>query len=76
VADRAYRRHASALGRSPSGQLPGVSDLHGAWLSTLLVGFIVLHVFAALYHQFVRKGGLFERMFFGRRVSIPSTSAE
>jgi cytochrome b561 len=56
VADRAYRRHASALG--------------------LLVGFIVLHVFAALYHQFVRKGGLFERMFFGRRVSIPSTSAE
>jgi hypothetical protein len=28
------------------------------------------------YHQFVRKDGLFERVFFGRRVSTSSTSAE
>jgi cytochrome b561 len=40
---------------------------HG-YLALLLVGCIVLHVLAALYHQFVRKDRLFRRMWFGRRV--------
>ncbi len=40
---------------------------HG-YVAALLVGFIIVHVLAALYHQFVRKDGLFRRMFFGRRV--------
>jgi cytochrome b561 len=48
---------------------------HG-FIATLLVGFIILHVLAAFYHQFVRKDGLFRRMFFGRRVSNPSAPAE
>ena len=48
---------------------------HG-YIATLLVGFIVLHVLAAFYHQFVRKDRLFRRMFFGRRVSNPVTPAE
>ncbi len=48
---------------------------HG-FIATLLVGFIILHVLAAFYHQFVRKDGLFRRMFFGRRVSNPSVPAE
>jgi len=41
---------------------------HGS-IAALLAGFIILHVVAALYHQFVRKDGLFRRMFFGRPVS-------
>jgi cytochrome b561 len=36
------------------------------YIGMLLVGFITLHVLAALYHQLVRKDGLFQRMFFGR----------
>ena len=40
---------------------------HGT-IAAILVGFIVLHVLAAIYHQFVRKDGLFGRMFIGRRV--------
>jgi cytochrome b561 len=48
---------------------------HGL-IATLLAGFIILHVLAAFYHQFVRKDGLFRRMFFGRRMSSPSTPAE
>lgn len=39
---------------------------HGA-LAALLAGFIVLHVLAALFHQFVLKDGLLRRMLFGRR---------
>jgi len=39
---------------------------HGI-LAALLVGFILLHVLAAIYHQFVRKDGLFRRTLFGRR---------
>jgi cytochrome b561 len=38
------------------------------WLATLLAGFIVLHLGAALYHQLVRRDGLLRRMGFGRRV--------
>jgi hypothetical protein len=45
---------------------------HG-YLATLLVGFIILHVVAACYHQFVRKDALFRRMSFGRRLSVSST---
>jgi hypothetical protein len=41
---------------------------HG-WLAALLAGFIVLHVLAAFYHQFVRRDRLFARMFYGRRAS-------
>jgi cytochrome b561 len=39
------------------------------FFATFLVGFIILHVLAAFYHQFVRKDGLFRRMLFGRRVA-------
>jgi hypothetical protein len=42
----------------------------------LLVGFIILHVLAALYHQFVKKDVLLLRMSFGRRVSDPSAPVE
>jgi len=38
------------------------------WLATLLAGFIVLHVGAALHHQLVQRDGLLRRMGFGRRV--------
>jgi cytochrome b561 len=48
---------------------------HG-YIATLLVGFIMVHVLAALYHQFVRKDGLFRRMVFGRIVSNPDAPAE
>jgi cytochrome b561 len=48
---------------------------HG-YIAALLVGLIMLHVLAAFHHQFVRKDGLFRRMFFGRRVSNPSAPAE
>jgi len=41
---------------------------HG-YAAALLAGLIALHVLAALYHQFVRKDGLFGRMFFGRRAT-------
>jgi cytochrome b561 len=46
---------------------------HGA-LAVLLAGFIVLHVLAALFHQFVLKDGLLRRMLFGRRG--PNSSAQ
>ena len=39
---------------------------HG-YIALLLAYFIILHVAAAIYHQFVRKDGLFRRMSFGRR---------
>jgi cytochrome b561 len=38
-----------------------------ALLAVILTLFIVLHVAAALYHQFVREDGLFRRMWFGKR---------
>jgi cytochrome b561 len=46
---------------------------HG-YIAAFLAGFIVLHVLAALYHQFVRRDGLLRRMFFGRRVLNSSAS--
>ena len=39
---------------------------HG-YIALLLVGLAILHVLAALYHQFVLKDGLLRRMWFGRR---------
>jgi cytochrome b561 len=38
---------------------------HG-YLALLLTGFIILHVLATLYYQFVKKEGLFRRMLYGR----------
>jgi cytochrome b561 len=35
--------------------------------ATLLADLVTLHVLAALYHQFVRNDGLFQRMFIGQR---------
>jgi cytochrome b561 len=49
--------------------------VHG-YIAMLLVAFIALHVLAALYHQFVRRDGLFRRMFFGRRGSNLPAAAE
>ena len=58
--------------------LPPTFRIYPSWVAhgyfaTLLVGFIILHVVAACYHQFVRKDGLFRRMSFGRRVPFSST---
>jgi len=52
--------------------LPPTFAIYPTWvahfcLAAVLVSLIVLHVLAALYHQFVRKDGLFRRMFFRRR---------
>jgi cytochrome b561 len=46
------------------------------YLAWLFVGFILLHVFAALYHQFGRRDRLFRRMWFGRRTTASSAPAE
>jgi cytochrome b561 len=37
------------------------------YLAWLLVGFVLLHVLPAIYHQFSLKDNLFQRMWFGRR---------
>jgi cytochrome b561 len=46
------------------------------FFAMLLAGFVVLHVLAAFYHQFVRRDGLFRRMSFERRLSAPSALVE
>jgi cytochrome b561 len=43
-----------------------------AALATLLAIMIVVHIAAALYHQFALKDGLFRRMWFGRRTIVPA----
>ena len=43
-----------------------------AALATLLAILIVIHIAAALYHQFVLKDGLFRRMWFGKRTIVPA----
>jgi cytochrome b561 len=48
---------------------------HG-FIALLFVGLITLHVVAAFHHQFIRKNGLFGRMFFGQRVPDISAPAE
>jgi cytochrome b561 len=55
------------------GQIPGdfwafpMRSVHYA-LSRLLMGLIVLHVVAALYHAVILRDGLLKRMFFGQRL--------
>jgi cytochrome b561 len=46
------------------------------YIALFLAGFVVLHVLAALYHQFVRRDGLFRRMWFGRRAAKAVAPAE
>jgi len=48
---------------------------HGT-LALLLAGFIILHLLAALYHQFIRKDRLLRRMWFGRRILDPAAGAK
>jgi cytochrome b561 len=53
--------------------LPATFDVYPtfvahALLATALAILVVLHVLAALYHQLVRRDGLFRRMAFGRRL--------
>jgi len=47
-----------------------------AALATLLAILIVVHIAAALYHQFVLKDGLFRRMWFGERTIVPAEKVE
>ena len=47
--------------------------VHGI-IAKLLILTIVAHILAALYHQFIRKDGLFGRMWFGKRFSVKSKS--
>ena len=46
------------------------------WLGLLLAGVIVLHVLAALYHQFLAKDRLLGRMAFGRRAAGPAPARD
>ena len=48
---------------------------HG-FIAFVLAGFVVLHVLAALYHQFVRRDRLFRRIWFGRRATKPAAPAQ
>lgn len=48
--------------------------LHG-YIAKALFALIALHIIAALYHQFVRRDGLFDRMWFGRRFPAPRRDA-
>jgi cytochrome b561 len=48
---------------------------HG-YIALFLAGIILLHVLAALYHQFVRRDRLFHRMWFGRRTANAAGPAE
>jgi cytochrome b561 len=65
----------------PGAALPATLTIYPTFiahavLATILASFIVLHVLAALYHQFVRRDGLFQRMFFGQRVPEHVAPAE
>jgi cytochrome b561 len=46
------------------------------FVALLLAGLIVLHLAAALYHQFLLKDRLFRRIWFGRRASDPAASSK
>ena len=39
---------------------------HTVW-TWILLGMIILHFSAAMYHQLIRKDGLMSRMWFGKR---------
>ena len=43
-----------------------------SYLALIMVAFILLHLLAALYHQFIRRDRLLQRMWFGRRDPDPS----
>lgn len=43
-----------------------------SFLALVMVGLILLHLLAALYHQFVRRDRLLQRMWFGRRDQGPA----
>ena len=47
-----------------------------SFFAAILAGFIILHVLAALYHQFARRDRLFRRMWFGRRAAKAVAPAE
>jgi len=66
-------RAASKSERVPMAGVP-YHAAHG-YIAKLLVGLIVLHASAALYHQFVRKDGLLARMSFGRRQDVRRISS-
>jgi cytochrome b561 len=76
VARRADRRHVvcqvCAIAQMPNGdpQKIGVLVAH-RYLALVMVGFILLPLLAALYHQFVQRDRLLQRMWFGRRDSGP-----
>ena len=44
-------------------------------MAVILAGVMILHVLAALFHQFVLKDGLVRRMLFGQRGSKSSVPA-
>jgi cytochrome b561 len=44
------------------------------FLACLLIGFLIAHVLAALFHHFVLKDGLLRRMWFGKRTSVAKLS--
>jgi cytochrome b561 len=44
-------------------------------MAVVLAGVMILHVLAALFHQFVLKDGLVRRMLFGQRGSKSSVPA-
>jgi cytochrome b561 len=59
----------------PDFQIYPTRIAHG-YLAALLVGFIALHVLAALYHQFIKKDQLLRRILFGSRAFRSTVSAD
>jgi cytochrome b561 len=53
-------------GGRPPGGFFGLLGVH-LWAAYVLAGLVVLHVLAALYHQFIRRDGLIGRMWYGTR---------
>ncbi len=53
-------------GGRPPGGFFGLMTVH-LWAAYALLFLVVLHILAALYHQFIRKDGLIGRMWYGAR---------
>ena len=64
LADIVFGGSGTALPASFDELLPKL--IHGVLAIALMI-VLVSHILAALYHQFVRKDGLFSRMWFGQR---------
>ncbi|MEK1855463.1 MAG: cytochrome b/b6 domain-containing protein [Phyllobacterium sp.] len=69
---------APAVFGAPGAVLPNFTDYpprapHGLG-AFLLVGLLVVHAGAALYHQFIRRDGLLRRMWYGGRLDRLETS--